>query len=155
MPKTKRASVFFARLRKEQDERFRELAHKKQLTYTELLREAVDFYLEQQDQDRLNELEGIYAKQLQLCSEMLLEEVHKRADLIDESIAKGIERVCKMSAKDMTLSGAAYYFLQECDPERMRESGLKAKQLVSGKRKIAEDAPVTELHPQQPVQAIV
>lgn len=104
MPKFRRQPQIVTRLAPKDMERFRELALIKGISYSELLRDAVVLFLDQHNQQRLNEFEGIYAQQLrQLIYE--LQEKH----------AKEINRICALLAKNGINGYAIKEFLARID----------------------------------------
>ena len=64
MPKLDRKSLLTTRLAEPDMIRFRELAVSKHLSYSELVRMAVLFYMDNYDQAKKDEFEGVYSQQL-------------------------------------------------------------------------------------------
>lgn len=112
MPKFRRSPQVVTRLAPQDMERLRELALTKAMSYSSLLRDAVLYYLDHHNQQRMNEFEGIYAQQLrQLIYE--LQEKH----------AKDTNRICALLAKNGIDGNATKEFLARIDEsgELMRE----------------------------------
>ncbi len=63
MPKTKQQVTLVTRLSEPDLIRFRELAAAQKIGYSELLRQAALFYMDNYDQAKKNELESVYAQQ--------------------------------------------------------------------------------------------
>ena len=64
MSKLDRKSLLTTRLAEPDMIRFRELALAQKKPYTEIVRDALLFYMKHYDQAKANELEGVYAQQL-------------------------------------------------------------------------------------------
>lgn len=64
MPKTNAQVTLVTRLAEPDLIRFREMALSQKVSYSELLREAVLFYMDNYDQAKSNKVEGVYAQQL-------------------------------------------------------------------------------------------
>jgi hypothetical protein len=112
MPKLERKTLLTTRLTEEDMVRFREVALANKVKQTELLREAVLFYLDHHDKAKRDELEGIYSQQLKastnricgLMAKTAIEvhavlEVMRRVDggdeLVNDAMAIAAKRVNK------------------------------------------------------------
>lgn len=112
MPKLERKTLLTTRLTEEDMVRFREVALANKVKQTELLREAVLFYLDHHDKAKKDELEGIYSQQLKastnricgLMAKTAIEvhavlEVMRRVDggdeLVNDAMAIAAKRVNK------------------------------------------------------------
>lgn len=112
MPKLERKTLLTTRLTEEDMVRFREVALANKVKQTELLREAVLFYLDHHDKAKRDELEGVYSQQLKastnricgLMAKTAIEvhavlEVMRRVDggdeLVNDAMAIAAKRVNK------------------------------------------------------------
>lgn len=93
MPKFRRSPQVVTRLAPSDMERFRELAMVKGMSFSSLVRDAVLYYLDHHNQQKVNELEGIYAQQLKAMA----------------------NRICALIAKNLIHSGATNEFLARVD----------------------------------------
>jgi len=121
MPKFDRKNLLTTRLSEPDLLKFRELAAKKKMAYSELLRDAVLFYIDHQDQADKDKIEGVYAQQLRASSQQM-------TDRIDA----GVNRICALLAKNSVQTLAATKFLARLeDTEDMMKDcqGAAAKQI--------------------------
>lgn len=120
---------FVTRLTAADQQRFRELANTRGVSYSSLLREAVLQLLAKSDSDRVDVFEGVYAAQLQSCMETLAIE-----------LKKSVNRICALQAKGNIDTHAIYLFLSRIDEssyELMKEcTGSAVKRLT---RKLGAD----------------
>lgn len=116
MPKLDRKSLLTTRLAEGDMVRFRELAIANKQTYSELLRDAVLFYMDHYDQAKRDEMESLYAQQLRSST----------------------NRICGLMAKTGIEVHAIIEFLRRMDggAELVQEClGLAAKRLDKGLEK--------------------
>ena len=119
MPKTKTLPQLWTRLAEPDMIRFRELALSQQLSYSELLRLAALHYMDNYEQAKKNEVEGVYAQQLKAST----------------------NRICGLMAKTGLEVHAILEFLRHMDggPELVQECmSMAAKRLDKGLEKEAE-----------------
>lgn len=119
MPKIDKKGLLTTRLAEPDLIRFRELALTQKKTYSEILREAALFYMDNLEQAKKNEIESIYAQQLKAST----------------------NRICGLMAKTGIEVHAVIEFLRRMDggPELVQEClALASKRLDKGLEKEAE-----------------
>ncbi|MBX9950352.1 MAG: hypothetical protein K2Y39_14380 [Candidatus Obscuribacterales bacterium] len=123
-------------MNQEDTEKVRELAIIRDMTTAELLREAILQYLNSHLQERVNEIEGIYAQQLVLCIGALTECIKDSADRFCNILERGIDRICGLLARNFYTVQALYLFIGKSDEEtatRLRECTILAKRQLREK----------------------
>jgi hypothetical protein len=126
----KRPHPLRTRLNQEDTEKVRELAIIRNLTTTELLREAVLQYLDSHIQGRVNEIEGVYAQQLVMCAHTMTILFQESVDRFCKILERGIDRICSLLARNFYTVQALYLFIGRTDEEtaaQLRECTIIAK----------------------------
>lgn len=122
MPKTRRSPQLVTRLSAADMQKFREVAYARDTTQSGLVREAILYYLEHWEKQKVTDIEGIYAQQLKTVLNRLEEQQRART-----------ERECKLLAKIGIDIHSVYQFLAKVDDgagDLMREcTGIAAKRL--------------------------
>jgi hypothetical protein len=119
MPKLDRKSLLTTRLAEPDLIRFRELTLSQKKSYSEVVRDALLFYMDHYDQAKRDELEGVYAQQLKAST----------------------NRICGLMAKTGIEVHAIIEFLRRMDggPELVQEClALASKRLDKGLEMQAE-----------------
>ena len=119
MPKLDRKSLLTTRLAEPDMIRFRELSLSQKKSYSEVVRDALLFYMDHYDQAKRNELEGVYAQQLKAST----------------------NRICGLMAKTGIEVHAIIEFLRRMDggPELVQDClALASKRLDKGLEMQAE-----------------
>jgi hypothetical protein len=119
MPKFDRKSLLTTRLAEPDMIRFRELAVSQHMSYSELVRSAVLFYMDNYDQAKKNEFESVYSQQLKSST----------------------NRICGLMAKTGIEVHAIIEFLRRMEggPELVQDCmAIASKRLDKGLEKEAE-----------------
>ena len=135
MPKLDRKNLLTTRLAEADMVRFRELALANRVTFSELLRDAALFYMDNYDQAKAEKVEGVYAQQLKgstnrICGLMAktaievhaILEVLRRVDGGDQLVQDALSVSSKRIGKGL-----------EKEEERVREQMTKVVSAEGGK----------------------